>query len=346
MTYSKLVANAADKCLMHRHIPPHLPADGEPGHLTPEDWDVLARSNLFKGCSATERALVQDFAYVRHLAHGAFLLQPGEPNQHVYALAEGQLGAYRDPALQRVLARFVPGDCVGEHALVGQDGGTAYVAAQWPSRLIALDAAKLRLVIEHVPRIAINVLDMLSERLRAMNTRADPDDHAYSIDFTATHDAVTGLHNRRWMTETFQGEIARALQEGQPAHLMLMDIDHFDRLNQALGRNAGDAILRQLADLIRNLMPSVDMLVRLSGDRFAALFVGMPLLEAVASADRLRSHITGRQFALRGHIATQITVSVGVAEAATDLDDALANASAALARAKERGRNLVESYPS
>lgn len=330
---------------MLRPIPPHLPADGAPGHLTDDDWDVLDRCTLFKGCSADERARVQPFACARHLAHGAFLLQPGEPNQHVYVLAEGQLGAYRDAALQRPLARFAPGDCVGEHALVGHDGGTVYVAAQWPSRLIALEAARLRLVIDTVPRIAINVLDILSERLRATHHRADPDPHAHSIDFTATHDAVTGLHNRRWMSDTFQEEIARSLRDGSPACLMVMDIDHFDRFNQALGRNAGDAILRQLADAIRHAMPSVDMLVRMSSDRFAALLTGLSLSEAIANCDRLRNHIAGRQFALRGHIATQMTVSIGLAQAATDLDEALAHACAALARAKERGRNVVECYP-
>lgn len=328
---------------MATHIPHHLPADGAPGQLTDDDWQALARAPLFAGCSDAQRRQVQAFAFARHLAHGAFLLQPGEPNTQVYVLVEGQLGAYRDAGLQRPLTRFVPGDCVGEHALIDPDGGTVYVAAQWPSRLIVLSADKLRALIEVVPRIAINALDMLSARLRASNLRADPDDAAVSFDFTATHDAVTGLHNRRWMSETFQGEIARLGQTGEPACLMLLDVDHFDRLNQALGRNAGDAILRQLADLIRNQMPSVDLLARFSGDRFVALLTGTTLEQAFEICERLRLTIAGRQFALRGHIATQITVSIGLARAATQLDDALTHAAAALARAKERGRNLVES---
>ncbi|WP_179590340.1 GGDEF domain-containing protein [Pigmentiphaga litoralis] len=331
---------------MHRHIPPHLPADGAPGSLTLEDWDALARSGLFAGTTAEQRLLVEPFACTRHLAHGAFLLQPGEANSNIYVLVEGQLGAYRDAATQRMLARFVPGDAVGEHALIGQEGGTVYVAAQWPSRLVVLNAAALRAVIDAVPRIAINVLDMLSERLRAMNLRLEPDEQAESMDFMATHDAVTGLHNRRWMSDAFQSEIAQSQQAGQLLHLMLMDIDHFDRFNQALGRNAGDAILRQLADLIRQVLPGIETLVRVSGDRFAALLSDVTLNEAVAACDRLRNHIAGRQFALRGHIATQITVSIGITPAGTDLDTALGNAAIALARAKERGRNLVESLPS
>lgn len=329
---------------MTGHIPSHLPVDGAPGELTADDRDVLARSVLFAGCTDEQRDQVRGFAFVTHLPHGAILLQPGEPNHHVYVLVEGQLAAFVDPDLQKRVARFVPGDGLGEHALIGPEGGTAYVAAQWPSRLVALDARRLRTVMENVPRIALNVLDMLSARLRAANLRHDPRESAASIEFMASHDAVTGLYNRRWMASAYAAEIARCARDGEPLCLALIDIDRFERLNQALGRTAGDAILRQLADLTRNLLPSLDMLARVTADRFA-LLIPAPLADALAMCERLRLHVCGRQFALRGHIGTQITLSIGVAQAQADLEATLAKAQAALERAKERGRNTVEPLP-
>ncbi|MPS27608.1 MAG: GGDEF domain-containing protein [Alcaligenaceae bacterium] len=334
----------ADKRDMTGHLPSHLPPDGTPGDLTAEDLDALARSPLFAGCTAGQRDLVRGFAFATHLAHGAILLQPGEPNHHVYVLVEGQLAAFLDAEQQKRVARFVPGDGLGEHALVGPEGGTVYVAAQWPARLVALEARRLRTVMEAVPRIALNALDMLTARLRAANLRHDPRETTAGIGFMASHDAVTGLYNRRWMATAYPAELARAAHDGEPLCLALIDVDRFDRLNQALGRVAGDAILRQLADLTRNLLPSLDMLARAAGDRFAVL-VPASLSETLAMCERLRANVGGRQFALRGSLGTQITLSIGVAPAQGDFEATLARAQAALARAKERGCNTVEPPP-
>ncbi|GAA4343002.1 hypothetical protein GCM10023144_45530 [Pigmentiphaga soli] len=327
-----------------RLLPSHLPADGVPGSLADDDKRVLAGCALFTGCSDEQRERAYAFGFVRHLPLGAFLLQPGEPNGHVYVIAAGQLAAFRDAAMQQQLARFVPGDCIGEHAVVGSGGGTTYVTAQWPARLVAFDAAQLRALMETVPRIALNLLDLLSARLRASNLRIDSVKRVESMDFMATHDALTGLHNRRWLQGIYPARLSAAAQEGEPLCLALIDIDRFDRMNRTLGRTAGDAILRQLADLVRQAMPALDTLARLTGDRYAALIPGR-LAEVTAACERLRYQVSGRQFALRGALATQITVSIGVAQAAADLDDALERAAQALARAKERGRNVVEPPP-
>jgi len=337
------MSRRADICRMTGHIPTHLPRDGAPGDLTQGDLEALGRSLLFRGCPAEVLDRVGRFAFVTHLPHGAILLQPGESNRYVYVLVEGQLAAFLDPGLAKRVARFVPGDALGEHALVGPDGGTTYVVAQWPSRLVALDAGPLREIMEVAPRIALNALDMLGARLRAANLRHDPREAA-NIDFMASRDAVTGVHNRRWMESAFAAEIVRCSQAGEPSCVALIDVDGFDRLNQALGRAAGDAILRQLADLTRNLLPSLDMLARVSADRFA-LWVPASLADAVSLCERLRAHVGGRQFPLRGNMGTQITLSIGVAQAQGSLDATLAKAQAALDRAKERGRNTVEPPP-
>lgn len=86
------------------------------------------------------------------------------------------------------------------------------------------------------------------------------------------------------------------------------------------------------------------MLARAAGDRFAVL-VPASLSETLAMCERLRANVGGRQFALRGSLGTQITLSIGVAPAQGDFEATLARAQAALARAKERGCNTVEPPP-
>jgi len=223
------MSRRADICRMTGHIPTHLPRDGAPGDLTQGDLEALGRSLLFRGCPAEVLDRVGRFAFVTHLPHGAILLQPGESNRYVYVLVEGQLAAFLDPGLAKRVARFVPGDALGEHALVGPDGGTTYVVAQWPSRLVALDAGPLREIMEVAPRIALNALDMLGARLRAANLRHDPREAA-NIDFMASRDAVTGVHNRRWMESAFAAEIARCSQAGEPS-LRLAVIERQIRLS-------------------------------------------------------------------------------------------------------------------
>jgi len=160
----------------------------------------------------------------------------------------------------------------------------------------------------------------------------------------ATIDALTGVANRRHFMELAEAELARVHRLGQPAALLMLDLDHFKRINDTHGHAAGDAVLAAFADTLRGALRKIDHVGRLGGEEFAVLLPGAAREAAVALAERVRKATLARTVAAGGN-AIVATVSIGVATLRADderPDTALARADAALYRAKQAGRNRVE----
>ncbi len=156
-------------------------------------------------------------------------------------------------------------------------------------------------------------------------------------------DALTGLPNRtHWLEDA--GKAWQQFQRSQrPAALLLLDIDNFKQINDRYGHAAGDALLRQLAAVLREDLREMDTPGRLGGDEFGVVLSGTDGAQALAVAERIRGHIEqARPADSSGDYAW--TVSVGVAEINDDIGDVAAwvqHADIALYRAKSRGRNRV-----
>ena len=156
----------------------------------------------------------------------------------------------------------------------------------------------------------------------------------------ATTDALTGVWNRRKFNELVAAEVARAQRYQQPLSLALADVDHFKRVNDTYGHDVGDAVLRELADVLREQVREVDSVARWGGEEFVVLCPGVRTAGCREFAERLRAVVAGRVFPAVG----RVTVSLGVtAHARGDTPDALfTRADAALYAAKESGRDRVE----
>jgi diguanylate cyclase (GGDEF)-like protein/PAS domain S-box-containing protein len=160
----------------------------------------------------------------------------------------------------------------------------------------------------------------------------------------ATTDPLTGVANRRSFMERVDIEQSRMRRFGQPSSVLMLDIDHFKRVNDTFGHAAGDSVLRQLGNLPAQLLRDVDLMGRLGGEEFGILLPGTDVTGALQVAERFRLEIAGTPFQSNsGPIV--VTVSIGV----TELDPSDAGAEAALARAdialygaKLNGRNRVE----
>lgn len=159
----------------------------------------------------------------------------------------------------------------------------------------------------------------------------------------ATTDGLTGAYNRRFFVEICHQEILRAERRLRPIAIVLMDIDHFKRVNDRFGHTAGDEVLRQLVETGRKTLRSEDVLGRLGGDEFAVLLPGTTLEQAARVAERLRS--TYEQLKVPARSGTvRFTVSCGVAEWQPHfqtVEDLLQRADCALYKAKNAGRNCV-----
>jgi diguanylate cyclase (GGDEF)-like protein len=162
----------------------------------------------------------------------------------------------------------------------------------------------------------------------------------------ATTDFLTGLPNRREFMGRLQEEEGRLQRDiGACAAVLLLDIDHFKRINDEYGHAAGDAVLRQLADLMRDGQRKIDMLGRIGGEEFAVLLPGTDLDAAAVFAERLRLRVEQATMQLDEGVTLGITVSIGIAAMGGKTasgDPALIRADQALYCAKRGGRNRVE----
>ncbi|RZI99931.1 MAG: diguanylate cyclase, partial [Brevundimonas sp.] len=166
----------------------------------------------------------------------------------------------------------------------------------------------------------------------------------YSLEMAVT-DALTGLHNRRYMAGQLQAMMTRAGQGGDPVAVLVMDIDHFKSVNDGFGHDAGDEVLREFAVRLATNVRAIDLPCRLGGEEFVVVMPGASLEDAAIVADRIRRDVASQPFPIMGGSeGLTITVSVGVAasDGLSDTPDALLKrADEGVYEAKGKGRNQV-----
>jgi diguanylate cyclase (GGDEF)-like protein len=157
------------------------------------------------------------------------------------------------------------------------------------------------------------------------------------------YDGLTGVHNRSHFDETLHNTVWRVRFDGGPLSLIAFDLDHFKRINDTHGHPAGDAVLRQCASVVAQVVPQGAVLARTGGEEFAVLCPGMLLAHAYQLAEHIRRSVESSAFLVEG-TRIPVTVSVGVAEripADTKPEDLYERADAQLYSAKNSGRNCV-----
>lgn len=158
----------------------------------------------------------------------------------------------------------------------------------------------------------------------------------------AATDPLTGLSNRRHIEPQLEGEIGRALRHRATFSLLMADLDHFKRVNDQYGHDAGDAVLREVARRLKDLLRTEDRPARWGGEEFLVLLTDTDADQAGIVAEKIRAGIADAPVKVNGH-AIDMTISIGVAEH-HDEDDPLElirRADQALYRAKDAGRNRV-----
>jgi diguanylate cyclase (GGDEF)-like protein len=162
------------------------------------------------------------------------------------------------------------------------------------------------------------------------------------------HDPLTRLHGRAEFLASLKREFQRAVENSAPLALVLLDVDHLRRVNDTLGRRAGDDVLRKLAGILRATVGERDVIARFGDDEFAALLPDAGRGEARQMAARLRSTVERFGFfAVEGDDAPKVTLSLGAASYPADAEndsDLLSRAREALNEARTLGRNRVWCY--
>lgn len=191
----------------------------------------------------------------------------------------------------------------------------------------------------------------LKQRLRAGQRIVELQDELLAtqekLRIQATHDPLTGVLNHGAVLEVLEREVERACRNGSPVSLIMADLDHFKRVNDAHGHQVGDSVLRVAADTLRQSTRRYDSVGRYGGEEFMVVLPGAKIDEAAAFAERIRAELAGQTMGVEER-AFQVTVSLGVAtEDPPQLPDVASlvhAADMALYRAKCDGRDCVRRH--
>ena len=183
-------------------------------------------------------------------------------------------------------------------------------------------------------------------RSRIMRANAELVNALGTIQDMATHDSLTGLHNRASMTDALEHAVSKARRAGESLAILFIDLDGFKSVNDTLGHATGDQLLREIAQRLRAKVRQSDLVARLGGDEFVVMVEtisdrhGLQLLASKILA------AVGEPMQLQGHEVT-VTASIGVAvfpDDGNDVSTLLANADMAMYRAKALGHNRATEY--
>lgn len=183
-------------------------------------------------------------------------------------------------------------------------------------------------------REAHRVLEQQHRELQAMSRE---------LEIKATTDGLTGCYNRRYFVEAAVRLVQAARRHRMPLSIIMMDIDHFKRINDQHGHQAGDRVLETVAAVCREALREEDVFARHGGEEF---IVALPHTDAPAAAlvaERLRQRVMAQEFPVPGKIL-HVTLSAGVSEyrpEEIDIEDTIRRADQSLYEAKEGGRNRV-----
>jgi diguanylate cyclase (GGDEF)-like protein len=162
-------------------------------------------------------------------------------------------------------------------------------------------------------------------------------------------DALTELPNRRYAMKRLEKEWATSERSGLPLSVILLDIDHFKKVNDTYGHDVGDEVLKSTANAIHRVLRTSDTCTRMGGEEFLVICPGTPLDGAVLLADRIRAAVEANDVPWKGFDQRKVTISLGVGctslAGIDSIDELLKIADEAVYPAKGQGRNRVALPP-
>jgi diguanylate cyclase (GGDEF)-like protein len=164
---------------------------------------------------------------------------------------------------------------------------------------------------------------------------------------SALRDGLTKAFNKKYFTDRLESELTFAIRHQSPLVLVMFDIDHFKKVNDTHGHQAGDLVLSEIATLLTGALRAEDVFARYGGEEFAVICRGTELAQAQVVGERMRKAVEKHRFTFEG-TQIPITISVGIAglpdPAVKDATDLVSRADKALYQSKHGGRNRVTTH--
>ena len=241
---------------------------------------------------------------------------------------------WRKPAQSAVHCGHFTGAGAPDHyvclpmAAHGETLGVAYI--ECPSAGVAA-------MVEFQAPLLLEMIEMASMAIASLNLRS-------RLEHQSVRDGLTGLFNRHVLELGLDRELRRAVRQGTTVAVLMLDVDHFKKFNDDFGHEAGDSVLRQVAEILTHTMRSEDIICRYGGEEFVAILPDVGLEAALERAQHLRRIVSETRPLFRNEDRRGITVSIGVAmypQHADSTETLLRAADRALYEAKHQGRNRI-----
>lgn len=216
-----------------------------------------------------------------------------------------------------------------------ETGGTDYLTKPFDNlELLARIKANLRIKM---------LYDELEEKNRSLKELyKELEAKSRKLEKIATTDGLTGLFNHKYFYERLTEEFSRAIRHNLNLSCIMLDIDHFKKVNDTYGHLQGDNILRNFSEILKTSIRHTDIAARYGGEEFSILLPHTDTTGAFLEAERIRVHVSTRNFSEAKH-PLYITISLGISsyphEMIKSAGDLVKNADIALYEAKRRGRN-------
>lgn len=275
---------------------------------------------------------------------GTLLIDPNQPERRLLVLLDGLLEVVLQSQGGTFTDNILPGHCAGEMSIFDNVRPSAQVFAKEKSTLLVVEADIALAMLNASHDLCLNFLQLLSRRLRNNNkVVCEEEYHIRCIEENAKVDSLTGLHNRRWLEETYTRELKRSNDGNFSLSAFMLDIDHFKNINDTYGHLAGDQVLIAVAQEITRCLRPSDMPVRYGGEEFTVFLPNTTVDNAKIIAERLRAGVEKIRVALSTGEVITVTISVGFTERQTGdtIESIIKRADDALYHAKESGRNRV-----
>ncbi|GAA3923188.1 diguanylate cyclase [Litoribacillus peritrichatus] len=193
--------------------------------------------------------------------------------------------------------------------------------------------------VDHVCILVYDVTDAATNKAQLEQANA-------KLEMLSRTDRLTNLYNRGYWEECLEAEYKRCLRSRNTSCLIMFDIDHFKKVNDTYGHQAGDEVIRVTAQAVRDNLRATDIAGRYGGEEFGIILVDTDSMDAHAFAERLRTHIESMTVMHEG-VEIKYTISIGIAEMGSTLKtytEWLENSDKALYHCKRNGRNCSTIY--